>query len=116
MSIEKRGPTALNSIGLALDECDQLGIEAVTDAAFRVRMPVADLRIVFTVAAMVVGDLDDLDVSETIRAALWLGGVGTVAQLCTRSREQLLAVRNLGPARVDAIERALRKVHANAGP
>ena len=107
---------ALSAVGLALDTCDRLGVDVITDPAFRVHVPVADLRAVFSAAAVVIGDLPDLPVPDAVRAALWRDGIGTVAQLRTRTREQLLAVRGLGPARVDAIDRALRELHANGDP
>ncbi len=99
--------TPLDRIGLALDRCDRDGVEIVCDAAFRIRISVADLRAVFSTASLMVSDLRDLNLPDPAQGALWRGGIGTIAQLLTRTRDDLLDIRGLGLNRLNEIETAL---------
>jgi DNA-directed RNA polymerase alpha subunit len=100
----------MDRVGLALDLCQRLDVEIVCDAAFQVWVSVADLLEVFRTASLVVSDLTDLEMTDWARAALWRGGIGTVAQLVTRTRTELLAVQGLGPNRLNEIETALQLI------
>ncbi|NUQ98284.1 MAG: hypothetical protein HOY79_17630 [Streptomyces sp.] len=97
----------LNRIGALLDACDRRGIEILTDHAYRVTLPVAALRAVFTIATADDSDLHDLDLPVRVFNALRQGGICTVAQLTGWTPERLLCLRGVGVAAVENVQEAL---------
>lgn len=94
-------------IGALLDHCDRLGVEVLTDHAYRVTLPVAGLRALFNIAADNGSDIDDLDLPIRAHNALRAAGIRTVAQLTARSPGELLPLRGVGVGSVTDIQNAL---------
>jgi DNA-directed RNA polymerase alpha subunit len=97
----------LNRVGAILDACDRRGIEILTDPAYRVTLPVADLRAAFTIATADNSDLHDLDLSVRSFNALRQGGICTIAQLVKWTPERLLELRGVGAVVVVDVQSAL---------
>lgn len=97
----------LTRIGVLLDHCDRLGVEVLTDHAYRVTLPIAGLRALFNIAADNGSDIDELDLPIRAHNALREAGIRTVVQLAARSADDLLDLRNLGVRSVSDIQDAL---------
>lgn len=97
----------LTSVGVLLDTCDRLGVEVLTDHAYRITLPVAGLRALFNIAADHGSDIDDLNLPLRAHNALRAAGIRTVAQLTARTPAELLKLRGIGIGCVADIRDAL---------